>query len=282
MTPPPSLGNIRDDDELLDALGGRRAPKDSDEVGRMLQAWVSEIDADETAPSRLRPRLRHLASAAGIAITALSVSSMATAVTGYQVPVLYQLGAAAGSVLGSPLHAADSGGHDARRDVAGGTTSTRTSTREAPAPTTSAAGTSPTDLPSARSTETQQHTQHRTRQQPAQPVQPAPSATPEAPSSGGSSKPSTPDDDTRSSEPSSSTSSSDDSSTSTSTSTRTSESSSPTESESSSDTTTSNVSPSTPSATPTRPERTRPTLPSSSQSTPLTGSTTSGESSSGQ
>ena len=46
MTPPPSLRRIRDDDELLDVLGGRLADP-ADELSAVLGDWARSIDRSE-------------------------------------------------------------------------------------------------------------------------------------------------------------------------------------------------------------------------------------------
>ncbi|AKU16035.1 hypothetical protein [Luteipulveratus mongoliensis] len=101
---PPSIDRIRKDDQFLDALGGRGGPADGSDLSGLLQSWVDEIDSTPAASSagakRMRRRLLQTGAAAGLAFATLSVSSMAAAVTGTQVPVLYQLGSMAGGIFG--------------------------------------------------------------------------------------------------------------------------------------------------------------------------------------
>lgn len=270
MTPPPSLGNIRDDDKLLDALGGRQTPSQKDDVGDLLASWVAEIDSTGApAQKTRRPRMAHLAAATGLAVTALSVSSMAAAVTDYQVPVLYQLGSVAGSVLGSPLHAAGGGGDSdpaPEQGLPAATSETSDPPSSSASPSTTSTGKQPTDLPrsttSPRPSTHEKTTHEKTTAHGRPPANPAPSSTPDSPSSPdrSSHSPSRPSTSTStpssssSTDSSSSTSKPDDSSSSTDPASPT---PTPTESESESNSA---------SPRPTDPERTRPTLPRSSTS----------------
>lgn len=274
MTPPPSLGNIRDDDELLDALGGRRAPSQTDHVGDLLASWVTEIDStDAAAHKKRRPRMAHLAAATGLAVTALSVSSMAAAVTDYRVPVLYQLGSVAGSVLGSPLHAAGGGGGSEPAPEQGlpAATSETSEPSDEPSPSTTSTGTKPTDLPrsttSPRPSTHEKTTHDETTAHHRPPANPAPTSTPDSPSSPDrpSHSPSRPSTSTSTPSSSSSTGSS-------STTTKPEDSSSSTDPTSPTPTPTESGSQSNSvSPQPTDPDRTRPTLPQSSTSPSTSG-----------
>ncbi|WP_265448027.1 hypothetical protein [Flexivirga meconopsidis] len=84
---PPSIGDIRRDDELLDALGARREARAQDQVAGLLGEWVAQVDA---APShgkggryaRARRGSARVGVTAAVVVGALSMSGMAAAVTG--------------------------------------------------------------------------------------------------------------------------------------------------------------------------------------------------------
>ncbi|YAL82684.1 hypothetical protein ACMYYO_12215 [Dermacoccaceae bacterium W4C1] len=145
---PPQLGPIHDDDAFLDALGGRRDLEGPhDELSELLQGWVASIDADpiqsDSEPIETkRRRLAPLTATAGVAVLTLSISSMAAAVTGSNVPVLSQLGQAAAKAFGGADNAtADlDGGSDGKLGAADPTSSSKSVV----APSGSA---SPTSLP---------------------------------------------------------------------------------------------------------------------------------------
>ncbi|TWP36167.1 hypothetical protein [Leekyejoonella antrihumi] len=93
---PPSIRDIRDDNELLDSLGARRRAKGDDEVAGMLAAWVEEIDEhDQLAPgryARVRRGGMRVGAASALLVAAMSVSGVAAAMTETNLPVFHQLG----------------------------------------------------------------------------------------------------------------------------------------------------------------------------------------------
>ncbi|WP_460466157.1 hypothetical protein [Calidifontibacter terrae] len=101
----PRIDDIRNDDRYLDALGARRAA--DDELGELFEPWLAYIDDEPSAADSSRwsrgvgryaragataPSLRRFLVGAGVATAALSVSSVAAAVSGTTVPGLRQLG----------------------------------------------------------------------------------------------------------------------------------------------------------------------------------------------
>ncbi len=141
---PPSIRDIQDDNDLIDALGARKGTGSSgDPVAGMLAAWVDEIDHPITRKPGRYARVRRggarVAMASVVVAGALSVSSVAAAVTGTQLPVFSQLGHLTNSIVG--------GGHTTHTttpagvvdDVAG---TTNTGTVSAPEDTTSSPSTS--------------------------------------------------------------------------------------------------------------------------------------------
>ena len=102
MTPPPSLGAIRADDDLLDALG-RREGVAGDGLSGLLAAWTDEIDSGlRSAPTvvQARPRILRLrghrvAAVVGAFALAMSGAGMAAALTGADLPLVSQLRAVA-------------------------------------------------------------------------------------------------------------------------------------------------------------------------------------------
>ncbi|NNG40025.1 hypothetical protein HJ588_12205 [Flexivirga sp. ID2601S] len=84
---PPSIGDIRRDDELLDALGARREVSSGDEVAALLGDWVAQVDAPPRAKrggryARARRGSARIGVTAAVVVGALSMSGMAAAVTG--------------------------------------------------------------------------------------------------------------------------------------------------------------------------------------------------------
>ena len=108
MTPPPSLGAIRADDDLLDALG-RREGVAGDGLSGLLAAWTDEIDSGlRPAPTaaRARPRILRLrvrghrvAAVVGVFALTMSGAGMAAALTGADLPLMSQLRAVASRYL---------------------------------------------------------------------------------------------------------------------------------------------------------------------------------------
>ncbi|WP_145225472.1 hypothetical protein [Rudaeicoccus suwonensis] len=93
---PPSIRDFRSDDEFLDALGARRAPDVPDELSDLLQAWVKDIDGEQTVrqPGRYARARRggfRFAATTAIVVGTLSISGVAAAVTGANVPVFGQV-----------------------------------------------------------------------------------------------------------------------------------------------------------------------------------------------
>jgi hypothetical protein len=114
MTPPPSLGRIRDDDELLDALGQRVADP-ADELSAVLGGWARSIDTDMAIPPstasvrasrRRKLRRRGLRGAAVVAVFGLTLSGtgVAAAVTDTHLPVLGRLATVTQRLLPHDFH----------------------------------------------------------------------------------------------------------------------------------------------------------------------------------
>ncbi|WP_157508835.1 hypothetical protein [Luteipulveratus halotolerans] len=187
---PPSIDRIRKDDQLLDSLGGRSGAGDGTDVAGMLQAWVDEIDREPQAASthsaRLRRRLLQTGAAAGVAFAGLSLSSVAAAVTGAQVPVLHQLGTMGGifggttSATPGPGGALDSSSSDEHTHVSGDDSAASTTVPSFSATGTHSA-TSGTGAASLPPTLPQTSARETTSERRAQP-QPVPHDTPAPPS----------------------------------------------------------------------------------------------------
>jgi hypothetical protein len=114
MTPPPSLRRIRDDDELLDVLGGRLADP-ADELSAVLGDWARSIDTDMAIPPSLASaratrrralRRRGLRGAAVVAVFGLTLSGtgVAAAVTDTHLPVLGRLATVTQRLLPHDFH----------------------------------------------------------------------------------------------------------------------------------------------------------------------------------
>ncbi len=118
----PRLDDIRRDDDWLDALGARAArgqEMDGDDAIALLAQWVEAIDHvptvaetteaaghDHEAGRYARRGLsltgvRRVASVSGIALAAISVSSVAAAVSGTSVPVFRELGTVTRGLVGT-------------------------------------------------------------------------------------------------------------------------------------------------------------------------------------
>ena len=101
----PSFDQIRDDDELLDALGARDKVR-GDELTGLLSAWTHEIDNPTALPRagrHARPsRALRIGLTTPVVLGALSVSGVAAAVTGTKLPVLHQLGQVTQGFWGEP------------------------------------------------------------------------------------------------------------------------------------------------------------------------------------
>ncbi|WP_431843900.1 hypothetical protein [Calidifontibacter indicus] len=111
----PRLDDIRRDDDWLDALGSRR-DVDGDEAIKLLAQWVDAIDhvpaSAQTHPAAAQTGryarrglsltgVRRVASVSGIAIAAISVSSVAAAVSGTSVPGFRELGTVTRGLVGN-------------------------------------------------------------------------------------------------------------------------------------------------------------------------------------
>ncbi len=136
---PPSIRDIQNDNDLIDALGARKGAGSSDDpMAGMLAAWVDEIDHSAVRKPGRYARVRRggarIALASVVAAGALSVSSVAAAVTGTQLPVFSQLGHLTHSLVGGgdTTHTTTPSG--VVDDVAG---TTVTGTMSAPEVTTS-------------------------------------------------------------------------------------------------------------------------------------------------